>query len=159
MFKTYKLDLIHSPQADSSDLSEQSGLKSHFWIIWMQWPEARQTNSFSVQSFMGSVAGTEVPEVVGETVGKFPSKKEPNGCWAPGLRHSSSIMISPLATAPLSQRMDLLESCLGGWVTYMLFSRSWIGAFLSGKHEFCHTIHTILALAGFIPLAGLSNLD
>lgn len=46
----------------------------------MQWPEALQTNSFSVQLFMGSVAGTEVPEVVVEIVGKFPLKKEPKKC-------------------------------------------------------------------------------
>lgn len=46
----------------------------------MQWPEARQTNSSSVQLFMGSVAGTEVTEVVVEIVGKSPLKKEPKGC-------------------------------------------------------------------------------
>ena len=73
-------DLVHSPQADSSDLSEQSGLKSHFWITWMQRPEALQTNSFSVQLFMGSVAGTEVAEVVVEIVGKFPLKNKPTKC-------------------------------------------------------------------------------
>lgn len=41
----------------------------------MQWPEALQTKSFSVQLFMGSVTGTEVPGVVVGTVGKFPLKK------------------------------------------------------------------------------------
>lgn len=69
----------------------------------MQWPEALQTNSFSVQLFMGSVAGTEVPEVVVEIVGKFPLKKEPKKCWAPRLRHSSFIMVSPPATPTLFQ--------------------------------------------------------
>jgi len=46
----------------------------------MQWPESLQTNSSSVQLFMGSVAGTEVPEVVVEAVGKFPLKNKPTKC-------------------------------------------------------------------------------
>lgn len=46
----------------------------------MQWPEALQTNSFSVQLFTGSVAGTEVPEVVVGIVGKFPLKNKPTKC-------------------------------------------------------------------------------
>lgn len=42
----------------------------------MQRPEALQTNSFSVQLFMGSVAGTEVPDRVVDIVGKFPLRNE-----------------------------------------------------------------------------------
>lgn len=63
---------IHLPQDDSSDLSGQSYLKSHFWIFPTQWPLDLQTNSSSVQLFGGKVTGTEVSGGLGMSIGKLP---------------------------------------------------------------------------------------
>lgn len=106
----------------------------------MQWPEALHTNSFSVQLFMGSVAGTEVPEVVVEIVGKFPLKNKPTKCWAVGLRHSSFVMISPLASPTLCQGCSFAGTMAGwpSWMTWTLPSRNWIEHFLSGRHQVGH---------------------
>lgn len=63
---------IHLPQYDSSDLSEQSYLKSHFWILATHWPLDLQTNSLSVQLCGGNVTGTEVSGGAGRSTGKLP---------------------------------------------------------------------------------------